>query len=360
MHKVVMVVVDREALPKTDNQGAHMNQLYCGIDIAKDTAVFCLLADNGDVVEGATTFNNNTHGFKAGLKWLRKLTKPFKPFHIHLVMEATGVYYLTLAKFFNAQTGITVSVVNPAQVKSYAQAELVRTKTDAVDAAVIARFAIAMKPRPWSPAAPHEEELLGILHHIEAIKDMIQAERNRLHALETTGPSTVKVQKIVKKHIRFLEKQIDDLTGRLRQVVKEQPAIDENIKLLCSIPGVGEITAHILLAEIGDISRFDGVKQLVAYAGIAPSERQSGTSVRGKVMINKRGSRRLRKALYMPAVVATKYNPLIEKFYQRLIAKGKKPLCAIVACMRKLLHIAYGVLKNKKQFNPDWNKAILA
>ncbi len=128
-----------------------MNHIYCGVDIAKDTAVFCLLADNGEPIEGATTFNNNAHGFKAGHKWLRKLAKPFKPFHIHLVMEATGVYYLTLAKFFNGQTGITVSVVNPAQ------AELVRTKTDAVDAAVIAHFAMAVKP--VSPTKSHSLNL---------------------------------------------------------------------------------------------------------------------------------------------------------------------------------------------------------
>ena len=359
MRKVVMAAQERAVLPRI-KQGGLMNHIYCGVDIAKDTAVFCLLADNGELIEGATTFNNNAHGFKAGHKWLRKLAKPFKPFHIHLVMEATGVYYLTLAKFFNGQTGITVSVVNPAQVKSYAQAELVRTKTDAVDAAVIARFAMAVKPRPWSPPAPHEEELLGILHHVEAIKNMIQAERNRLHALEATGPSTINVQRAVKKHIRFLEKQIDDLTDRLRRVVKEHPDIDENIKLLCSIPGVGEITAHTLLSEIGDIGRFGGVKQLVAYAGIAPSERQSGTSVRGKVMINKRGSRRLRKALYMPAIVAAQHNPAVKALYQRLLEDGKKPMCAIVACMRKLLHIAYGVLKNRKQFDPDWKKALLA
>ncbi len=337
-----------------------MNHLYCGVDIAKETAVFCLLADNGEPLEGSTTFDNNAQGFKAGLKWLRKLARPFKPFHIHLVMEATGVYYLSLAKFFNGQAGITVSVVNPAQVKSYAQAELVRTKTDSVDATVIARFTKAMKPRPWTPPAPHEEEMLGILHHVEAIKEMIQAEKNRLHALEATGPSTVNVQRAVKKHIRFLEKQIDDLTDRLRKVAKEHPDIDENIKLLCSIPGVGETTAHTLLAEIGDISRFSGVKQLVAYAGIAPSERQSGTSVRGKAMINKRGSRRLRKALYMPAVVAVKYNPVVKELYERLLAAGKKPLCAIVACMRKLLHIAYGVLKSKKRFEPNWTNANLA
>ena len=107
-----------------------------------------------------------------------------------------------------------VSVVNPAQVKSYAQAELVRTKTDQVDAAPDSHrdFAMALRPRPWSPPVPHEEEMLGILRHGEAIKEMIQAEKNRLHALEATGPSTVNVQRAVKNHIRFLEKQIDDLS----------------------------------------------------------------------------------------------------------------------------------------------------
>lgn len=351
-----------------------MNHLYCGVGIAKETAVFCLLVANGEPLERATTFHNNAQGFKAGLKWLRKLAKPFKPFQIHLVMEATGVYYLSLAKFFSGQAGIIVSVVNPAQVKSYAQAELVRTKTDQVDAAVIARFAMALRPRPWSPPAPHEEEMLGILRHGEAIKEMIQAEKNRLHALEATGPSTVNVQRAVKNHIGlvlslegFLEKQIDDLTGRLRKIAKEHPDLDENLKLLCSIPGVGEITAHTLLAEIGDIRRFSfeaqdksGVKQLVAFAGIAPAERQSGTSVRGKAMINKRGSRRLRKALYMPALVAVRYNSNVKELYQRLLSAGKKPICAIVACMRKLLHIAYGVLKSKKRFEPNWTNANLA
>jgi transposase len=122
---------------------------------------------------------------------------------------------------------------------------------------------------------------------------------------------------------------------------------------LCSIPGVAVVTAHNLLAEIGDISRFTGVKQLVAFAGLAPAERQSGTSVRGKAMLNKRGSRRLRKSLYMPAVVASMHNPDVKELYGRLIEAGKKPMCAIVACMRKLLHIAYGVLKNRTPYKPQ-------
>lgn len=337
-----------------------MNHLYCGVDIAKDTAVYRLIGPSQEQIDKTMTFKNNTAGYKAALKWMRGLAKPLKPFDIQIVMEATGVYYLSAAKFFDKQTAVTVSVVNPAQVKFFAQAELVRTKTDSVDATVIARFGAVMKPALWTPPAPYEEEMVGTVRHIEAIKEMIQAERNRLHALEEIGSSTINIQKEVKKHIRFLEKQIEDLTGHLRQLTKQHPETDENVKLLCSIPGVGETTAHNLLAEMGDISRFTGVKQLVAFAGLAPADRQSGTSVRGKAMINKRGSRRLRKALYMPAVSAFTYNPDVKELYQRLLAAGKKKMCAIVACMRKLLHIAYGVLKNKKPYEACYNNCITA
>jgi len=330
-----------------------MNHLYCGIDIAKDTAVYRLIGPDNEPLAKAMTFKNASAGHRAALRWMRKLSKAHKPFDLHVVMEATGVYYLSTAKFFDKQTSVTVSVVNPAQVKSFAQADLVRTKTDAVDAGVIARFGAAMKPHAWTPPAPHEEEMLGIVRHIEAVKDMIQAERNRLHALEEIGDSTKSIQREIKKLIKFLEKQVDNLNGRLKHIISEHPDIGEDVKLLCSIPGVSDITAHNLLAEMGDMSRFTGVKQLVAFAGLAPAERQSGTSVRGKPMINKRGSRRLRKSLYMPAVVASRHNPDVKELYQRLKTAGKKPMVAMVACMRKLLHIAYGVLKNRTPYEPQ-------
>lgn len=334
-----------------------MNNLTCGVDISKDTAHFSLMGPDGKPLSGPVVFTNDPPGFKKALKWLRKLAKPLKPFEVHLAMEATGVYYLSLAKFFHREKGFVVSVVNPAQVKSYAGAELVRTKTDGVDATVIARFTAALPPRPWSPPPPHEEEMMTLLRHMEAIKDMVQAEKNRLHAMEVAGPHTLNVRKAVKKHIRFLEKQIDDLTDKLRKLVKEHPEMAEKVRLLCSIPGVGETTAQTLLAEIGDISRFSSAKKLVAYAGIAPAERQSGTSLKGRPMIDKKGSKRLRKALYMPAMVAARFNPVIKAFYMRLVEAGKKPILALVACMRKLLHIVYGILKNKKPFDPDWNNA---
>lgn len=331
-----------------------MNHLYCGVDIAKETVVFCLINPDGQPLGKAATFKNNGRGFREADKWIRKLAKPLKPFDIHVCMEATNVYFLSAAKYFYRQTGIIVSVVNPAQVKHFSDADLQRTKTDEVDACAIARFTRAMNPRPWTPPAPHEEEMIGIIRHIDTLKEMKQAELNRLEDLEIIGDSTADVQKAVKEHVAFIENQISDLGDKLKDVVKNAPEASENIKLLCSIPGIAEDTACKLIAEMGDISRYDSVKQLVASAGLAPAEKRSGKSVRGKSSINKRGSRRLRKSLYMPAVVAIRYNPVVKDLYQRLLAAGKHKMLAIVACMRKLLHIAYGVLKNKKQFDAAW------
>ena len=335
-----------------------MNQFYCGIDIAKDTAVFSLVEGSGDAMTKSVTFSNKSKGFNEGIRWIRKLVKPYKPFHVNITMEATGVYYLSLAKFFTKQKGVTVSVVNPALVKSFSEASLVRTKTDGIDSYVIARFALAMNPKEWTPPTPHEEQMLNMVRHVDTIKKMIQAERNRLHHLEIVGDSTLDVQKSIKKHIRFLEKQIEELNGGLKKLVKEHPETDADIKRLCSIPGIGETTALNLLTEIGDVRRFASVKQLVAHAGLAPKEHSSGTSVRGKSMICKRGAKKLRKALYMPAMVASQHNPIVRAFYERLLSAGKKPMLALIACMRKLLHIAYGLLKNKTSFNENYGRTI--
>ena len=354
MYKVVKAEAGGEFLIHKIFLEGLMNQFYCGIDIAKDTAVFSLIDSEGAELGRPITFKNGSKGFSEAVKWLKKLVKKQKPFHINITMEATGVYYLSLAKFFAKQKGVTVAVVNPAQVKAFGDAGLVRTKTDGVDAFLIARFAQAMKPTEWTPPKPHEEEILATVRRIETLKEMIQAEENRLHALVEIGDATIKVQKDIKKTIKFLQKQIGEQNGGLRKIVKAHPETDEAISRLCSIPGVGETTAFCLITEIGDVSRYGSVKQLVAHAGLAPKEQTSGTSLRGKAMICKRGARRLRAALYMPAMVATRYNPVIKAFYERLVNAGKKRKLALVACMRKLLHIAYGVLKNKKMFDENY------
>ena len=328
-----------------------MNHLYCGVDIAKETAVFCLINSDGTPLGKAASFKNTSQGFHVAEKWMRKLSKAFKPFDIHVCMEATGVYFLSLAKFFHGQTGMVVSVVNPAQVKHFSDANLQRTKTDEVDACAIARFTKAMSPRPWTPPARHEEEMINLLRHIDTLKEIQQAELNRLKDLVIVGDSTAGVQKSIMEHVAFIEDQIKDLDGKLKGVVKSVPETSESVKLLCSIPGIAENTAHKLVAEMGNVSRYNSVKQLVASAGLAPAEKRSGKSVRGKSSINKRGSRRLRKSLYMPAVSAIRYNPVVKELYVRLLAAGKPKMLAVVACMRKLLHIVYGVLKNKQRFD---------
>lgn len=328
--------------------------------LRKNTAVFTLIDGNGASLTKPVTFANAYKGHTESVKWLLKLVKAHKPFHINIAMEATGVYYISLAKFFAKQTGVTVSVVNPAQVKAFSSAGLVRTKTDGVDALVIARFALAMNPQEWTPTKPHVEEMLAIVRHIDTVKGMIQTERNRLEPLEIIGDSTIKVQKIIKRTIKFLERELDELEDGLKKLAKAHPETDENIKRLCSIPGVGETTAFSIIVELGDITRFESVKQVVAHAGLAPKENTSGTSVKGKSSICKHGAEKLRKALYMPAMVAIKYNPPVRALYERLVAAGKKRKLALIACMRKLLHIAYGILKNKKMFDEKYGKIATA
>ena len=303
-----------------------------------------------------------TDGILGHRAWIKKLSKKFKPFHVRLCMEATGIYYLQAAKFFHEKKGFAVIVANPAQVKSFAGAELIRTKTDPVDAGLIARFAMAMSDRlpEWTPPSASEEEILRIVRHMDALKKMRQAEENRLHALDASGVDAPDVRMSVSEMISFIDGQVKALEKRLRDIAGGDPDIGEDIRLLRSIGGVGETTAFKLFAELGDVNRFENGKQVVAYAGLAPCERTSGSSVRGKPRINKHGSEELRTPLYFPAITATKCNPVIKEFYERLLLAGKVKMVAVVACMKKLLLLAYGVLKNKEMFDANHRKQILA
>lgn len=330
-----------------------MNHLYCGTDIANSENVLLLLGPGGQQLDRAVSFNNNPAGHKAAYTWMCNRAKKFKPFIIHVCMEATGIYYLPFAKYLHGKSdGITVSVVNPAQIKAFAKAELKRTKTDAVDAGVIARFAKAMDPVLWTPPAPHEEKILGIVRYMDSLKQSRQAEENRLHALRESGSATEEVQQAVLAIIDAIDVQVKSLEEKLREIIDDHPDISGKMELLCTIPGIGEKTAFGLVAEIGgNITKFSGPKELVAMAGLAPSEHRSGTSVNGRPGISRHGNARYRDILYMATVSAIMHNPVIKEFFNRLKAAGKKGKVAVVACMRKMLHIVYGVLKNQKEFD---------
>jgi transposase len=310
-----------------------------GIDISKAKFDVALLRDGKYKHK---RFSNDAKGQQALLDWLGHQGVE----SIHACLEATGIYGEPLAEFL-VDAGCTVSLVNPARIKGFAQSELVRTKTDKADAALIARFCAAMQPAAWQPQPKDIRQLRDLVRRLEALIDMRQQERNRLEAAH----GLIKEQ--LQAHVSYLNEQIKQTRRLINQHIDNHPDLKDRKQLLATIPGIGEATIHVILAEFGDITRFKSAKALAAFVGAAPRLRQSGTSLRERGMLSKVGRSALRKAFFMPALVALRYNPLLIAMKQRLTAAGKPKMTIVGAAMRKLIHIVYGVLKSKTPFDPQ-------
>ena len=249
---------------------------------------------------------------------------------------------------FLYQAGYQVSIVNPARIKGFAKSELLRTKTDSVDAALIARFCVAVKPSFWTPTAPEVKELQALLRRLDSLMEMFTAEQNRLET------ATATVASLTQEHLEYLKQQQAQIKQLISDHFDRHPHLKQQRDLLTSIPGIGDVTASVFLAEIGRIEDYKNARQLAAHAGLTPCERSSGTSVRGKTRLSCTGNVRLRKALYMPAVVAMRHNPLLKAMSERLLGRGKVKMQVIGALMRKLVHLAFGILKSQKPFDPNY------
>jgi transposase len=244
--------------------------------------------------------------------------------------------------------GHTVSIVNPARIKGFAQSELLRAKNDKIDAGLIARFCLAMHPEPWEPPAPEIRALQALVRRADALIGMRTQEMNRL------GTAPLTVEPSIREHITYLDEQIEKIKQQIAGHIDGNPELKGKKDLLHSIPGIGPATIAAILAEINIFERFDQVRKVVAFIGLAPKEAVSGSSVKKKPRLCKIGHARLRKALYMPALVSIRYNPLIVTFYRRLKNKGKNGKVIVCAVMRKLVHIIFGILKSGKPFDPNY------
>ena len=318
-------------------------EAYLGIDVSKERLDVMLLGE--EAVGQAAQFANN----RAGFNRLHHFLKKRKLKSVHACLEATGRYGDDLAWFLH-EAGYLVSVVNPARIKAYGDSRLSRNKTDALDAALIADFCRSQQPDAWTPPTPEQRELQALVRHWENLSQMKQMEVNRRQA----GIPSQTVLQTLDAHIAFLDQQLEDLQHQIHDHVDRYPDLRQQRDLLTSIPGIGDITACKLLAEIRDIQAFDSAPQLAAFAGLTPRQHTSGSSVRGKTRLSKRGNARLRTALYFPAIVAQRHNPILRAFALRLRAAGKAKLAVIAALMRKLLHLVYGILKSGQPFDPDF------
>jgi transposase len=317
---------------------------FVGIDVSKDALDACLLLPGGRVKEA--TFGNDPKGHAALIAWAGRHAKSLT---VHFCMEATGPYSEAPATAL-ADAGRLVSVVNPTRIK---YAGLMRgrgNKTDPADAKLIAEYAAGEHPPAWQPPPPEVRELQGLVRRLDDLVEMAAREKGRLACPALTKA----VRKSVERTVRLLEKEAAGLRAQADELIATTPALAADRALLETIPGVGRQTATTILAELPTVERLPSAESAAAYCGLAPREFKSGTSVRKRTRLSKAGNARLRKALFLPTQTAVRFNPILRGFFERLVAAGKPKMRAVGACMRKLVMVCYGVLRNRAPFDPDW------
>jgi transposase len=317
---------------------------FAGIDVSKDTLDACLLGPDGRT--RPERFPNDPAGFAALRGWAERHAKGAA---VHYCMEATGPYSVGLASYLHAAARL-VSVANPARVKAHAKACGQANKTDPADARAIASFARDQKPRAWVPPSPEVRQVQALVRRREELRVMAAAEKNRLDAPDLTPVA----RKSVARVIRLLTTEADRVQAQAEAVIAAHPRLAADLALLESVKGIGRPTATTVLAEL-PVDQLATAESAAAYGGLAPTEFTSGKSVKRYTRLSKAGNARLRKALYLPTLSAIRSNPLLKGFFERLVKAGKPKMQAVGACMRKLLMICYGVLKNRRPFDPEWS-----
>jgi transposase len=314
-----------------------------GLDVSKDKFDAALLLEQRTFQR---QFRNSPAGFAALRRWLDQHAIE----QLHAGLEATGRYSFALACFLHAQYR-TVSLLNPLALRHYARAKFLRNKQDRLDAELIATYVQKENPRCWTPpsqAQLHRQELSRLL---QARKEQLQQERNRLES----GPLSCTVRSAIRRWIRLLEMQVAQLEAELLASLQLQPQSQRDWQLLQSIPGIGPLTAAIILAELPPHLR--SARAAAAYAGLTPAREQSGRRDQTKGL-SVLGNRALRRALFLPAISAVRHNPPIRAKAERLTGAGKSKMCIVGAAMHQLLRQAWGVLKHQQSFDPQWNSPL--
>ena len=323
----------------------HMNTAYLGIDISKDKFDAVLLEN--DRIHRAP-FANTPAGFRQLLKWCKKLCAD----GLHVAMEATGKYGVALAEFFYAAQ-IKVSIVNPMLIYHYGRTCLSRNKTDEHDAELIARYCQQHQPRLWQP---RRADLQVLQELVRAREQMTQT---RVRTQKHLEESPTAVAKYFRGQVALLKRHIKNIEQQIIKCVEDHPQLRQEVQLLSSIDGIGHLTACTVLSIIPPVDQLESARQLAAFAGVTPSQRQSGKKA-GKTRLSKFGHQRLRTALYFPALAALRANKRAQDLASRLGQTGKSKMVIIGAIMRLLCHLIYGVLRTRKMFDPNYQGASLA
>ncbi len=316
------------------------NKVILGIDVSKQKLDVCLL--EGDRRQHKI-FQNTAAGFKKIKQWVESIPSE----KVHVCLEATGWYSEAVCDYLFQQQ-YAVSLINPARIKAFSQSRGCRLKTDKSDAYLIALFCQQQNPALWQPLSENHRKVRQIYRSIQALKNQQRMLQNRLERDNLLSL----IKREYRSLIKLLQTRIDRLQKTLLAIVREDDNLQKAHQNLISIKGVSDQTAFGLLAELPDLSQFERAKELAAFAGLNPAQRSSGSSLNGKAHISEIGSAELRKLLYMPSLVIKNRNEHFAHFCQKLQQKGKPPKVIIIAVMRKLLHIIFGILKHHQPFNP--------
>ncbi len=315
----------------------------CGIEVSHLTLVVALRAHDRD--QPLREFPNTRQGHQSLLRFLEHCAGP-----LHVALESTGLYGLDLA-WALYQAGVAVMVANPRAVRHFATAMMRRSKNDHLDAQVLCEFAARMPFQAWRPPSAAALQLVAVARRLEALTDMMTAEKNRGHAASLSEAIPAVIRRDILRSIQTQQRAIDRLTRSAQEFILADREMARRFELLLSISGIGVTSALHILAELTMLPADMDVRQWVASAGLDPREYTSGTSVHKKVRISKTGNAHLRRALYMPALVAVQHDPHLRAYYEHLLARGKLKMQALVAAMRKLLHAIYGMFKHDQLFD---------
>ena len=329
-------------------------KFWCGIDISKNDMTAALDMDVELPVRRlpAKSFKRTFEGLQEMLEWCaaRNAALP----NLAVFMESTGVYSMEVLQWFqNHFPSVPVSVGNPRHVKHFIEGEHLGNKTDAMDARAIARMGTVQRPRATPPPPP---EYLQLQSLVRARNDLL----TKMRSLEVSMDAMLDKQSIAysafRKTTGVMGNEIAKIETAIDDLVCRMPEIGKAVELMCTMPGIGRIAAVTIISELGPFSSDFSRSSFSAYTGLQPVQRQSGTSVNSS-HLSKNGSPLLRKVLYMCSVHAVKKTPSLASFYSRLVAKGKSPISARCACMRKMLLILRSMVLNKRKFQENYESS---
>jgi transposase len=329
-----------------------------GIDVAQEELVVCLgkmYDDWSPQLYASKAFANTQKGFVALVEWVNKLTEPAVP--VRYVMEATGVYHESLAYYLD-ENEKEVSVVLPSKISNYARTLEIKTVTDKTASEAIARFGLERRLDRWS----RPKGIFKKLRQLTRERDQLIAERtvlkNQLHAEQAEAEPSKKSVQRMKKRLVLLDDQEKEIRVELKELIKTDREMQQLIVIICTLPGVGLLTAIIVLAETNGFDLIRNKRQLTSYAGLDVKEKQSGTSVKGKPRISKKGNRYLRKAMYLPALAAIRCDERFKAVFARLVSKHGIKMKAAVAVQRKLLEMIFIIYKTNKPYDKEYLKKL--